>query len=424
MKLSGKKLLVLGGDLLSCDIVNKAHEMGLYVIVTDWYEPEKSPAKLLADEFWMTSIEDYDKLAIQIRENNIDGVITGFTDSYLLSYQKICEMTNLPCYGDKKQFEIFTNKELYKKLCRQFKIPTIEEFSIDSTDIQFPVLVKPIDGSGSRGVVICNNHKELSEAIEIAKRFSRQNKVIIERYMDCPEATVFWLFVNGQYYLTMIGNRHVKHNQEGNIIPLPVGYTFPSYLTPKYQEEVEDNVKRMLSSVGIKNGMMFMQCKVENGNCYVYDIGYRLTGSREYKIQERIWGYDALTMLINFAITGTMCNSDISTIISPCKVLPSFNVSSLCAPGTIKAINGVEDIKALPEVIDAAYAHKPGHTITKAMKGQLAQITIRTLGVVSDKDDLYSVMKKINDNIEIISIDGKNLLLTGIDESDIANVVL
>ena len=140
MKLSGKKLLVLGGDLLSCDIVNKAHEMGLYVIVTDWYEPEKSPAKLLADEFWMTSIEDYDKLAIQIRENNIDGVITGFTDSYLLSYQKICEMTNLPCYGDKTQFEIFTNKERYKKLCRQFKIPTIEEFSIDSTDIQFPVL--------------------------------------------------------------------------------------------------------------------------------------------------------------------------------------------------------------------------------------------------------------------------------------------
>lgn len=424
MKFSGKKLLVLGGDLLSCDIVNKAHEMGLYVIVTDWYDSERSPAKLLADEFWMTSIEDYDKLAMQINEHHIDGVITGFTDSYLLPYQRICEMTNMPCYGNKQQFEIFTDKERYKKLCRQFNIPTIEEYSIDSIDIKYPVLVKPVDGSGSRGIVICNNHKELSEALEIAKKSSRQNRAIIERYMDCPEATVFWLFVNGQYYLTMIGNRHVKHNQDGNIIPLPVGYTFPSYLTPKYQKEVEDNAKRMFGSLGVKNGMMFMQCKVENGNCYVYDIGYRLTGSREYKIQEKIWGHDTMSMLINFAITGNMCDYNLSDIITPCTMIPSFNVSSLCAPGKIKAIKGVEQVKKIPGVVDVAYAHKPGHIITEEMKGQLAQIAIRTLGIVTDKSDLYAIMSKIDKTIIILSDKDENLLLSGIEESDLTNMIL
>lgn len=424
VQLKGKKLLLIGGDVLTCDIVNKAHEMGLYVVVTDWYEPQRSPAKLLADEYWMTSIEDYDELAKQIKEHHIDGVLTGFTDSYLLPYQHLCEMTGLPCYGTKEQFQIFTNKDQYKQLCREYGVPTIEEFSVDAENIKFPVLVKPVDGSGSRGVIICNNKEELEKTVAQSKASSRQGKVIIERYMDCPEATVFWLFDDGKYYLTMIGNRHVKHNQNGNIIPLPVGYTFPSYLTPKYQQEVVENAKRMFQSVGVKNGIMFMQCKVENGTCYVYDIGYRLTGSREYKIQERVCGYDTLAMLINFAVTGKMWDEDVAGRINPCGMQPSFNVSTLCAPGTIKEINGLERVMEFPEVIDSVCAHDPGQTITEEMKGLLAQIAVRTIGTVADKSQLYPMMKQIEDSIQIVSDKGENLVLPGIEENDVLNVIL
>ena len=423
-QLSGKKLLLLGGDVLSCDIVNKAHELGLYVIVTDWYEPQRSPAKLLADDYWMTSIEDYDALAKQIEDHRIDGVLTGFTDSYLLPYQHICEITGLPCYGTKEQFEIFTNKDQYKQLCRRFGVPTIDEFSADSDNIKYPVLVKPVDGSGSRGVVICNNEKELKEAVEVSKGSSRKGKVIIERYMDCPEATVFWLFVDGHYYLTMVGNRHVKHNQSGNIVPLPVGYTFPSYLTTKYQQDVVDKAKKMFQSVGVKDGIMFMQCKVEDGTCYVYDIGYRLTGSREYKIQDRACGYDTMAMLINFAVTGQMCDGDVIRQINPSGVAPSFNVSSLCAPGTIKSIEGLDAVKSFPGVVDVVLAHYPGQTITEQMKGLLAQIAVRTIGTVPDKALLYPMMKKIEDTIQIISEKGENLVLPGIEEKDVLNTIL
>jgi biotin carboxylase len=309
-------------------------------------------------------------------------------------------------------------------LCRRFRVPTIEEFSVDSDSIKYPVLVKPVDGSGSRGVVICNDEKELAEAVRVSKESSRKGKVIIERYMDCPEATVFWLFVDGKYYLTMIGNRHVKHNQSGDIVPLPVGYTFPSYLTPKYQEEVVENAKKMFQSVGVKNGIMFVQCKVENGTCYVYDIGYRLTGSREYKIQDKVCGYDTMAMLINFAITGRMCECDISEKINPCGLAPSFNVSSLCAPGTIKTIEGLDEVKGFPEVIDVVLAHYPGQTITEQMKGLLAQIAVRTIGTVSDKSSLYPMMKKIEKTIRIISDKEENLVLPGIEEKDVLNMIL
>ena len=88
-ELEGKRLLILGGNNMSKEIVRKARSMGVYTIVTDWYDTERSPVKLIADAYWNESIENYDKLSELIKENKVDGVLTGFTDSYLLPYQRI-----------------------------------------------------------------------------------------------------------------------------------------------------------------------------------------------------------------------------------------------------------------------------------------------------------------------------------------------
>ena len=419
-----KKLLILGGNVLSCEIVRQAKAMGLYTIVTDWYDTQRSPAKLLADEYWMDSIEDYDTLLWKIREWHIDGIITGFTDSYLLPYQHLCELAGLPCYGTKEQFEILTNKDKYKALCREYGVPTIRQYDLCDSDICYPVLVKPVDGSGSRGITICNNFDELRMAVNAAEVSSKRGKYIIERYMDGREATVFWLFIDGGYYLAAIGNRHVKQNQGDDVIPLPVGYTFPSVFTPKYIKEVVPNAERMFKAMDIRNGMMFMQCKVEDGCCYVYDIGYRLTGSLEYKIFEKVSGFNPLEMLIRFALTGKMTEKDISSKIDPIGMQPSYNVSCLCAPGVIGNIAGHEQVKQMDGVIDVVLSHFPGQTITEQMRGLLAQITVRVLGAVNGKDELYSAMKGINNTIRIISADGKDLSLSKIDLEDIEGFVL
>lgn len=422
--LKNKKLLILGGDSFSIDIVKTAKSMGVYTIVTDWYDVKRSPAKLVADEYWNISIEDYDLLSLKIKECGVDGVFTGFTDSYLLPYQHLCEINNFPAYGTKKQFEVLTNKSLYKEWCRRFGVPTIQQYDISSEDIKYPVIVKPVDGSGSRGLQICHNHEELQIAIVEAKKASKQGEVIIERYMTGREVTVFWTFVDGQYYLSAIGNRHVKHNQGEDVIPLPVGYTFPSIFTPKYQQDVEENAKKMFSELGIKNGMMFMQCKVENGICYVYDIGYRLTGSMEYKIFDRVAGYNPLKMLINYALIGKMCDDDIIGKINPILMRPSYNVSCLCAPGTIASIDGCGELKESEGIIDFILTHYPGDTITEEMRGLLTQITVRVFGYVDTKEQLCEAMQNIGDKIKIVSTEGENLLLPGIQSIDIEGMVI
>ena len=339
-------------------------------------------------------------------------------------YAEICEKSGLPCYGTKQQFETLIAKDKYKSLCRQFGVPTIPEYDINDDHIEYPVLVKPVDSSGSRGITICHCHDELVKAVEIGKKASKTGKVLIERYMYGREVTVFWTFQGGNYYLSALANRHVKHTQGDDVIPLPVGYTFPSVFLPKYQKEVEDNCKKMFRHLGIKDGMMFMQCKVEDGTCYVYDLGFRPTGSLEYKILKRVCGYDPLEMMIRHSLTGIMGSEDIAPRVNPMFAMPAFNVSCLCAPGTIRDIVGIDDVKSFPEVEDVVCGHVPGETITEQMRGLLAQITVRVLGSVANKDQLLPTMQKIDDTIRIIGDDGENLLLPGIEYSDIEGFVI
>lgn len=418
-ELKGKRLLILGGMRISCEIVKKAQAMGIYTLVADYNKMEDSPGKQIADEAVDLSVIDVDAVVNYVKNNDIDGVFVGFNDMLLPYYAEICEKAGLPCYGTKKQFETLIAKDQYKAICRQFGVPTIPEYDLNDENIQFPVLVKPVDSSGSRGITICHNRQELDAAVEVGKKASKTDKVLIERYMDGREVTVFWTFQDGNYYLSALANRHVKNNQGDDVIPLPVGYTFPSVFLPKYQRDVEENCKKMFRHLAIKDGMMFMQCKVENGTCYLYDLGFRPTGSLEYKILNRVCGYDPLEMMIYFSLTGKMGKEDIATKVNPNFNTPAFNVSCLCTPGTIKEIIGVEEVKNMDVVEDVVVAHTKGETITEQMRGLLAQITIRVLGSVDDKEHLLSVMQNINQTIHLIGEDGRELLLPGIEYEDI-----
>lgn len=421
-----KKLLVLGGTLISCEIVKAAKKMGLYVIVADYNEREYSPAKKIADEDFCISATDVDAIVELIKREKVDGVITGFADVLLPYYAEICDKAGLPCYGDKKNFEIFTNKKIYKQLCKEFDIPIIEDYSLEeaeSGDIQFPVLVKPIDNSGSRGITICNGVEDLKEAYDYAQTNSKSGEVLVEPYVDANECTVFWLFVDGRYYVSVIGNRHMKLFYD-NLLPLPVGYSYPANITDKYISETYPNFCRMLNSIDVKNGMMFVQCKVVDSVCYAYDIGYRLTGSLEYINLYETCGYNPLEMMINFAIYGKMTDEEIDNKIDPyLHGRYAYNVSCLANKGTIREIKGIETVLNYPFVDRLFLSHLPGERITEEMEGRLSQIAIRVLGHADSKDDVYDCMREIHDGISILSEDNQELLMDGLNEGDLMEVL-
>lgn len=430
MDLRGKRLLILGGSRISCEIVKHARQMGIVTGVTDWYSLERSPAKQMADEAYYVSTSDIEAMTALIKDKRFDGVITGFTDSVLPYYAEICEKVGLPAYGTKEQFEIFIDKQKYKRIMREFDIPTIPEYTIDvdnfddtTENITFPVIVKPSESSGARGITVCYSRDELRVAIDFASQTSESREILVERYIDEPEATIFWLFVEGKYYVSMIGNRHVKHNQEG-VIPLPAGYTYPSSVQPRFLKETAPKMEKMFRSLGIKNGMMFMQSKKVGGLCLVYDIGYRLTGSLEYINLEKMCNYDPLNMLIHFALTGNMGEPNVAEKVDPYfGGKYAYNVSLLCKPGKIAKIMGLEEIQKLPGVIQVVVAHPEGDEITQEMKGLLAQITVRILGRAESVEQMRDEMLEIQRLVHVISIEGEEMILSGLDETDYVGTI-
>lgn len=429
--LRGKRLLVLGGSRISCEIVRKAKEMGIYTMVTDWYPVEDSPAKQISDKYFMTSTTDINAMVQLIKDEKIDGITTGFTDSVLPYYADICLEANLPSYGTREQFEMLTDKNKYKKLCKQFNVPVIEEYDIKEKDLEtnklndlnYPVLVKPADGSGARGVFICNSSEELKVKYRESLNYSQSGNILVERYVSGKEVTIFYLLDDGEIYLTGMGNRHMKHNQEG-VIPLPVAYTFPSTHLNYYMKNIDKNVKEMFRSLGMKNGMIFMQCLVQDEECIVYDIGYRLTGTLEYKLMNEIYGYDPLEMFIRFALTGNMSDQRLDNVITPIWKKYACNVSFLMKPGTVKEINGIEEIKELPGVIDTVIAHDVGDTLPAEAKGMLRQIILRVFATATSQEQLEEILNKVYSTLQVISTEGENMLLEGFNTDELKGELL
>jgi carbamoylphosphate synthase large subunit len=423
MHFKGKRLLVLGGIALSCEIIKQAKLQGAEVFVTDYLED--SPGKKIADKSFMVSTTDVQAVAKLIKEKSIDGVITGFIDSMLPYYEMICKEAGIPCYITKEQIDVTTNKVKFKELCRLFDVPVVEEYQIrfpvapgDIQDLKYPVVVKPADYSGARGVYVCESTEDLMKNYERSLGFSSSKTVLLERYMTAKEATIFYIIQDGEISLSAMADRHVKNKQSG-VVPLPVAYIFPSKHLKKYQETLHPKAVEMFKSIGVQNGMIFIQSFIEDGNCIFYEMGYRLTGSLEYKIISKLNGMNPMEMMINYALSESMYEESIKDLVNPNHNELGCNITFLARPGKIGKILGVKEVSSMKEVIDVVPSYNEGDTIQESAIGTLTQVIMRVFAVAKDKHELATIMDRIHNTIRVYSQDGEDMLLDTFDTREL-----
>lgn len=412
-----KNLLILGGSKISTEIVNQAQKMNLKTFVTDYYPLEKSPAKQIADVALYSDTTNLELQLKDIKEYSIDGVITGFTDSTLPMYVDITENANLPSYANKEQIHYLNNKYYYKELCREFKVPTTEEFSIDLSDensyhsIDYPIIVKPVDSSGAKGVFIVKNKEELLDKCKESIRFSTSKKLLVEKYYDTEEITAFFYIKNGDVYLTSVADRIVDSVNDSTI-KLPTGYIFPSKHTDIYKQNVLPKITKMFKSLNIRNGMIFTQCLVDGDNIRLYDLGFRLTGSLEFKLFEQMYGFNTLEMLINYAIYEDDKEPELEYKLKHPLKAYGANITFLAKPGTVKKIEGLDDVKNHPDVIDVYLNYTENHVIPIESKGTLNQVAARVFIVSEDKNKLYSCIEYCQQHFAIYNEMNESLIIS------------
>lgn len=412
MDLTGKKLLILGGSAMSVDIVEAAKAMGVYTIVTDWYDTKRSPAKLVAEEYWNEEIFKPERIAQLIKEHHVDGVITGFTDSYLLQYQKICELSGLPCYATKEIFELTMDKARFKQLCRDNDIPVIPEYSLNTFDPTTinennKVIIKPVDNSGSRGVILCTKPDDFQHCLEYALSFSEKKQVVIEKYMEMDSISLSYTIQDGVVSLSTTDDRYIHKSESGSSVTQCSIY--PSKYTDAYIERIDSKMKKMYERAGLRNGVLSVQFFTNGTEFYVMEMGYRLTGGQHYTYTLAENGISSLDMLIQFSITGKMADFFIAE-----KDNARFNhmychLYILGKEATISSFEGLDYVERMPEVMHLTQMKKVGDKI--GIDGTTAQKVVGLHMKVDSMEHLKQILRDIEKHVYFYDEDGNDLTI-------------
>ncbi len=429
MDLHGKKLLFLDGSSLAACAVLRAKEMGIKTIVANYYEPEKSPAKLVSDEQWKVDFSNVDEMVRLIRENNVDGIFVGWTDSHLPFYAEICEKAGLPCCGTIEQFDILSNdKRRFKELCIQYGVPTPDIYNVDINfsredldKIVYPVMVKPADGSGGRGIMKCNNEEELIRHYTELYESSPSKKIVCERYMQSENEIFIHYTVQNGYCSLSASFLKYKVDVEKSKAASCLFHMFSPKFLDEYKENTEPAVINLINALGIKYGNVMFQGFEENGKLYFHESGLRMGGEQFYVFAERLNGISSLELMIEFALTGKMTRYD-------AKSQDNYKFSKYCCnyyiplkPGRISKIEGVEEINSMPQLLQNRQFKFVGDEISST--SSLDRVIFRLHVMDDTKEAFAKTLCKISNTVKVLDENGNDMQLQKLEYEAVMEMI-
>lgn len=414
-----KKLLILGGKPIgSVEIVRRAKELGYYTIVTDYLDKEDSPAKREADEDWSVSTAHIEELTELSIKHGICGVTTGVHEFNINRMLDLCERMNLPCYCSREAWQYCDNKLMFKNLCAENSIPIAKKYTINAVcEIDFPVITKPVDGSGSRGFHICSNFNELKAGYEDALSYSPSGQVLIEEYIPYNSVIIHYTLQNGKCnYSGMSDKISVKFKNTGSSV---MGIqTFPSKGENIYMKTLNERVCRMFEKAGFKNGPMWIEAFYDGVDKFIFnEIGYRFGGSLTYYPVKYFYGTNQLDALIQNAM-GETSNAVIGKRI--CHQRKYCILPVHIKAGKIMDVIGEDSIRQLDDVYAFVPVHFKGDNI---QNWGSAQQVFCYLHILYDSiDGLKKSIKEILLTLYAINEHGENMLYTLFDLDSIPNI--
>lgn len=303
-----KKILLLGGSEQQVIAIKTAQKLGYYTILCDYLED--NPGQNAADKFFLISTTDKEAVLKVAMDENIDGILAYASDPAAPTAAYVSEIMGLPGFP-LQSVEILCNKDLFRDFLNRngFNVPramsyrSYEEVCQDIDNFEFPVLVKPVDSSGSKGISIQKNMYNLRSAFEFANSFSRCGRVIIEEFITQNHPYLIGgdiLVVNGCVKLWGLLNCHRDQNVNKLV---PVGKSYPLFLTDKDIFKVKETLQSLVSKLNMTTGAMNVELMIDDsGKVWPIDIGPRCGGNLIPDLLGYIWGIDIPEFLIKSAM--------------------------------------------------------------------------------------------------------------------------
>ena len=289
-------------------LIQRAKEMGNYVITVD-YIPE-NPGHKLADEAYFDSTTDLDAVLKLSKKLNIDGIMTYNSDPAAPTAAYVAEKLGLP--GNPYQsVKIMSEKNLFRDflISNGLNAPkfgnylNIEDALCHINDFSFPIIIKPVDSSGSKGVTVVNNVNDVQNAVECALEKSRSKKFIIEEYIEPVGKQLHGdgFVQNGKVVFLHLGDHHFD-STINNLVPYST--TYPTEHPVEIINACKNQIQDFMSKVGFKNGGFNVELRISNkdNKPYIIDIGARNGGNFTPKVIEYGSGFNFLDRAIKIAL--------------------------------------------------------------------------------------------------------------------------
>ena len=391
-----KKILLLGGSQQQIPSIKKAKELGFYTVTCD-YLPE-NPGHKFADEYYNVSTTDKEAVLSLAKKLQIDGIVAYASDPAAPTAAYVAEKMGLPG-NPYESVKILTEKDLFRDFLHNHGLncpkahgyTSCEEAAKDIEQFQFPVMVKPVDSSGSKGVVKIYSSSELKNAVEEALSYSRCGRFIVEEFIKKKGYQISGdgFSVDGKLVFTSYGNE-LYSGRNGTREYVALGEFWPSLLEPGMKEKVDSELQKLIKALHMKTSAYNIEAIVdENDTVYILELGPRNGGSYIPQLIKYATGVD----LVDYTIRAAM-GEDCSSL----KMVPTVGCWSNYM--LLSTENGIfENIwfdKKFKEknLLNVYCTSTPGDVV------HAYQNTTHSLGTMIFKADTIEEMQEITNNIQ------------------------
>lgn len=398
------KALVLAGGVPQIALIEELKSRGFTVILADYYE--NPVAKPYADIFYQVSTLDVEAITQVAREENVDFLITACTDQALLTVAKVSETLHLPCYIDYQTALNVTNKAYMKQVFNAHNVSTakhviLAELDLEAiSDMQYPLIVKPVDCNSSKGVKKVENAEELQKAFADAVNFSRTNTAIIEEFIVGTELSVDVYVEEGKAHVLSIGK--LDKIADANKFVIFRGWALPVE-AEVVKDEIEKTVQQIADAFNLKNTPMLVQMLSDGKRVYVVEFSARTGGGRKFKSIKQISGFDVIKAVVDL----TMGKKPHFVRKAPIKKY-MVNTSLYCKPGIFDHLEGFDEMLQAGIIDDyLVYKWKGAEFTTVESSGD----RVAAFCVTGDtKEEIFEKNRRVIETIKVISDKGEDIL--------------
>lgn len=345
-----KTLVVLGGADGSVGVYQRASALGYRTICVD-IRPS-APGVLHADEFLQLSVRAPERIASALAgRDDIVGVLCPASDVGLPALAWLTRHWDLPAFLPDLAMRASVDKSVFRELCAELGLPGYraasgppdDELVERARELRFPALVKPVDSSGSRGVVACAGPGSLRSAFAESVAFSPEGKLVVEEYLTGTHLTVEVLMRQGGVAFHAVTER--------TITPPPYFVTTSHIVPAELSSEVDAELVRMLESVceriGYPDGPLTLDAVLgRDGRLYLVEMGARMGGNGLAELIESCYGVDIMAATMATAVGD-------EPVLAPTEPVPTMvQVFGVDRAGRLAEVSGLDDVRAHPAVVE------------------------------------------------------------------------